>query len=267
MSALTRSVPLVALLATSAALAPQHVSAASVEGAFLLNLDNVVLTVETDDDLRSGDVTNLSITGDFSTSNSLTRFRVDAPLGWQASGSLTGANGSGTVMFGETDPTPRAWSGPASDSINNFYNNGTPSLFSLISFFNRTIGDAFEATPVLNGTGATVGGIAGVGWQYVPSASDFTGFVGSPTFGTTSPLTTAGTFTLTIDDPDGRSDFLDLLDGLNFAYSSNGTTGLSASFSAAPVPSPIPVPAALPLLAAGIGLLGIVGWRRRRAAA
>lgn len=264
MSALTRSVPLVALLATSAALAPQHVSAASVEGAFLLDLDNVVLTVETDGQ-RSGDVTDLSITGDFSTSNSLTRFRVDAPLGWEASGSLIGANGSGTVMFDETDPTPRAWSGPASDSINNFYNNGTPSLFSLISFFNRTIGDAFAGTTA--GTGATVGGIAGVGWEYVPGVSDFSGF-NSTTFGADwPPLTTAGTFTLTIDDPDGRSDFLGLLDGLNFAYSSNGTTSLSASFSAAPVPSPIPVPAALPLLAAGIGLLGIVGWRRRRAAA
>ena len=31
-----------------------------------------------------------------------------------------------------------------------------------------------------------------------------------------------------------------------------------------PDPSAVPLPAALPLLAGGIGLMGLMGWRRRR---
>ena len=42
--------------------------------------------------------------------------------------------------------------------------------------------------------------------------------------------------------------------------------GLSGFLSSAPVDAQIPLPAALPLLAGGLGLIGLVGWRRRRRA-
>ena len=33
------------------------------------------------------------------------------------------------------------------------------------------------------------------------------------------------------------------------------------------IPAPVPLPAALPLFATGLGVLGLLGWRRRRKAA
>ncbi|MEM1045869.1 MAG: PEP-CTERM sorting domain-containing protein [Pseudomonadota bacterium] len=44
-------------------------------------------------------------------------------------------------------------------------------------------------------------------------------------------------------------------------------TGFSTVVSGAAIVSPVPLPAALPLLAGGLGLIGLMGWRRKRRAA
>ncbi|SLN20605.1 hypothetical protein PEL8287_00856 [Roseovarius litorisediminis] len=58
--------------------------------------------------------------------------------------------------------------------------------------------------------------------------------------------------------------FLDLLGGANF-----GATGVrdadSSTLTFAAVGA-VPLPAALPLMAAGFGLFGLMGWRRKKAA-
>lgn len=43
--------------------------------------------------------------------------------------------------------------------------------------------------------------------------------------------------------------------------------GVLSSLTQRQEPNPVPLPAALPLFAAGLGLLGAMGWRRRRSAA
>jgi PEP-CTERM motif len=52
----------------------------------------------------------------------------------------------------------------------------------------------------------------------------------------------------------------------NEACNCNNPTGLlvSASPSSAPAPSAVPLPAALPLFASGLGVMGFLGWRRKR---
>lgn len=50
-----------------------------------------------------------------------------------------------------------------------------------------------------------------------------------------------------------------------FTVTYNGISGAVNSLSyQTPVPPTVPVPAALPLFATGLGLLGYIGWRRRR---
>jgi hypothetical protein len=57
------------------------------------------------------------------------------------------------------------------------------------------------------------------------------------------------------------------------ATNSPPSSGISSAFSEAPGTwqrtdvSVVPVPAALPLLASGLGALGLIGWRRKRKAA
>ncbi|MEQ8901150.1 MAG: hypothetical protein RID11_13955 [Roseovarius sp.] len=51
-------------------------------------------------------------------------------------------------------------------------------------------------------------------------------------------------------------------DAFDLTVNSIGT--LSADYSLAKSIVPVPLPAALPLMAGGIGLLGLMGWRRRR---
>lgn len=44
----------------------------------------------------------------------------------------------------------------------------------------------------------------------------------------------------------------------------NELDGYDTSFADASIPSTVPLPATLPLLASGIGGLGLIGWRRKR---
>lgn len=55
------------------------------------------------------------------------------------------------------------------------------------------------------------------------------------------------------------------LDPFGFGLTVNSIGTLSADYTLSKSIVPVPVPAALPLLAGGIGLLGLMGWRRRRA--
>jgi hypothetical protein len=59
--------------------------------------------------------------------------------------------------------------------------------------------------------------------------------------------------------------------GVFFAHNGGGSTDIGTSFTFTPAsagtnpaPDPTPLPAALPLLATGLGALGLLGWRRKR---
>jgi hypothetical protein len=55
--------------------------------------------------------------------------------------------------------------------------------------------------------------------------------------------------------------------GLFFAADILGTNGNTGIVGAPTVTTPTPIPAALPLFAGGLGVLGLLGWRRKRKAA
>jgi hypothetical protein len=72
-----------------------------------------------------------------------------------------------------------------------------------------------------------------------------------------------------LDDPSGLLLYLVL--HYNFGATSDvafwGITGREAySVQVDPFVSPVPLPAALPLFAAGLGVMGLLGWRRKRKA-
>ena len=58
--------------------------------------------------------------------------------------------------------------------------------------------------------------------------------------------------------PDGQSLFVNVANGLDLRNNRNVVVNVTASV--------VPLPAAFPLFAAGLGILGLLGWRRRRMA-
>jgi hypothetical protein len=102
-------------------------------------------------------------------------------------------------------------------------------------------------------------GIFEYGIDYNPNGAP--GFSGPLTF----TLTGAG---LTLDDFAERSKGGDVAAffALDILSGTTGKTGLVDCCVGQPTPfgAQVPIPAALPLFAGGLGVMGLVGWRRRR---
>ena len=74
--------------------------------------------------------------------------------------------------------------------------------------------------------------------------------------------------TFSFDQDGGRTDLASCnpMFGCSFQADVGFNTNNAGTWNAVTV-SPVPIPAALPLFAGGLGLLGLLGWRRKRLAA
>lgn len=70
--------------------------------------------------------------------------------------------------------------------------------------------------------------------------------------GSFSEFTPIGLWTLTL--------FLDGAWTVDWKYAAEESMRFAGTYSV----EPVPIPAALPLLAAGLGTMGLMGWRRRK---
>lgn len=197
-----------------------------------------------------GSIDDLTLAGSFNVVNSLSNQRLSSLVGWNTSVDVT--YGSGADSLSDTDASVRGWrtnTTPDPDVIGlaETYDADTSgSLFSFASFLNFT----------LAGGGPDPRNMAGIpiGWDYQNVTTSGGG--GTPT-------TITGDFTFTLTGSGNSSDFLNFFNGFSGADSSLPGNPSGDTFRLRGTVSPVPVPAALPLLMAGLGVLGLLGWRRR----
>ncbi len=193
----------------------------------------------------------LSITGSFTSFSTLSDENALSPLGWRAEGTTTlfDADNS-TVVTVDSDPTPRSAQELA---IQYLFTEPTASKFTVGAFL------LFQTVQSLNAGAAATG-------------NDFFGFTADWTIENAilevepAGSTLGADFAFLFTD-EGDKDNLAFLFGSyvgvpGFTFPSSGAGDFTSNLTLAP----IPVPAALPLLAGGLGLLALMGWRQRRQA-
>lgn len=235
-------------------------AASTVSGSLVLDLDGTISrTLDS-----GGDVETLTLEGAFTTTNSLVNPDKASPLGWGLTADLFWGDRvvGGQATLTESDPTPRTWNdGPSNSNLALFaeYNDPNPSemsLFSLASFMTSIIGQSLNPDNPTPNAGNMVGGgtstLAGIPvlWEIEDLASAFT-----------------GNYSFTINGVGDTANFFTLFDGFAGLDSELAALEDGQTFGITATVSPIPVPAALPLLAGGLGMLGLMGWHRRRRAA
>lgn len=247
------AVPLALGLALAGA--PDRAAASTITGSVVLDLNATVQGV-LDGSILSG----ILIGGSFGTRNTLSCYECDDQ--WtvfstvEYGPSTTGVSGTSTATAG--NGAMQQWNKVRTTPAD------TVSLFSVVSFFDSIIVTALQA-------GGNASGMRNIGLSSV----DWT--VTGAQIGTNDPLTlitTSGSFTMEIGAGD-LADFVGLFGGFDgiaddmAGLLSGAAQPVSATLVATPGSSAavIPVPASLPLLAGGLGVFGLVAWRRRSRAA
>jgi hypothetical protein len=258
-----------ALVAAPLALTGAAVQAATVTGSVTYaSTAGVYATL----DATTG-AWSLVATGSFSASGGFSSY-LDSADDWEVTGVLASPL-TGMVVETET------WGAPISAFGLMVANTPYSPKFLFTLFTNAMAlgeqavaahyaGDDFEGE-------YTVGG----GWGLLPAGDKFVWAFSDIEDNSTGigpgQVDITGNFVFTLSGDDAAASFasasnfllgtplpLEFLGGLP-----TGVVPVSLSLTLAPVthdtPMPIPLPAALPLLAGGLGLMGLMGWRRRRA--
>lgn len=237
---------------------PEQAGASTLTGSVDLSISNATVSGTLDGD---NNLSQIIIGGDFSTFNTLSCLN-GCPATWTVGGLVTygpsSTGSAGTTPLSETGASGLGWSMLRTS----FLDQNIPSLFTFVSFFDNKVVTALTAGGDASGTNS-IGGST-VGWTVTGASLDDPGPV---------PIATSGAFTLTVN-PDGLGGGLDGFLAVFGDFFQGDIGGLldddgapfSASFTVAPssdTPSVIPVPASLPLLAGGLGVFGLMAWRRR----
>lgn len=244
--------------------AADRVEASTVSGSFVVELGGTMnRTFEFDEFERSAGTDTLVLEGGFQTTNSFVNPTGSAPLGWGIDVDLSWG-GTNTDALRETDPANFGWGGVGGLFMK--YNDQDPasalvSLFSLASFMNAIIGQSLNTPSPNVGSGTWLMANIPVAWEITEMSRD-----------NTSPIEFSGDYTFTISGASNTAAFFDLFDGFA-GLADIGGPGPAVLAQAPQFPqeftlratvSPIPVPAALPLMVGGLGMLGLMGWHRRR---
>ena len=246
---------LAAPLAVGLALAgaPDQAAASTITGSVVLDL-NATVEEQFDD---SFNLSQIDIGGSFTTLNTLTCY-TECTEGWAVASTVSyGSFGSSTLV--EANGEGLNWNNIRTTP------GGTVSLFSVVSFFDHIISTALGSGGNAAGT-RSIGG-SSVAWTVSGATVDQFLFEES--------VATSGSFTMSIDASD-LEDFMLVFGGFDGidrdpegASPRGGGTPVSATVTVTPSSGAavIPVPASLPLLAGGLGVFGLVAWRRRARAA
>lgn len=186
-----------------------------------------------------------------------------SPQGWRIEG--TGSIGGKTISAVETDTEPRTLSELAVDyarvHATPAFSNFSPSLFTLSSLTAVLVNGAMQ--PANGGAyrfnGLNIAGstaklelwdfkIASVSSEHVDSTAKFRFTFKGDSSGFTSIF----------------RDYLGFSEDILLPTSGNESFSTTLRVTQNTGIAPVPVPAALPLLAGGAGLLGLLGWFRRR---
>lgn len=244
---------LAAPLAVGLALAgaPDQAAASTITGSVVLDL-NATVEEQFDD---SFNLSQIDIGGSFTTLNTLTCY-TECTEGWAVASTVSyGSFGSSTLV--EANGAGLNWNNIRTTP------GGTVSLFSVVSFFDHIISTALGSGGNAAGT-RSIGG-SSVAWTVSGATVD--------QFLVEESVATSGNFTMSIDASD-LGGFLSVFAGFEGIESdpeglSSGSQPVSATVTVTPSSGAavIPVPASLPLLAGGLGVFGLVAWRRRARAA
>ncbi|MBK5928002.1 hypothetical protein CCR87_11805 [Rhodobaculum claviforme] len=203
-------------------------------------------------DVPNGTATRAMVMqGQFQTSNSFQNPTGAAPLGWSITSEMA-YEGVTSLLDAVDEDTTTGFGGP--NGLRNEYRTNL-GLFSISSFMADILGLSNSTTGLGSGT-LNFGGAIPIAW----SINDYVLNTGGPA------ITTSGNFTFSMTSDSNALAFLNVFDG--FAGIAGDLQGareggsFSATFSTSPT-TVIPVPAALPLLMGGLGLLGLMGWRRK----
>lgn len=263
LSSIHRTFAAAAIVVLPVAFAADRVEAAT--GSFLLDLQNVGVIAAYED---PGGPWAGVVTGDFMVQSTLA---PDAVFGlvtpypdWTLTGNFSGefADDAGVtpVSFNgtETFSAQPGVSVPASafQVVGQTLPFSSSMLFTLFAHAADIAANAVDAAPGTVSGGHTFDGTEG----FFP-AGDTIGYSAQVTsFG---PNSFGGNFSLEL----GGDDFSASMAAFDLPLFTTGSFDLSMELEPFSATAPIPVPAALPLLAGGLGVLGVMGWRRRRQAA
>ena len=238
--------------------APEQAGASTLTGSVDLSISNATVSGTLDGD---NNLNRIIIGGDFGTFNNLSCLN-GCPATWTVSGQIdygpSSTGSTGTSAATENGANGLDWS----QVRTSFLDQNIPSLFTFVSFFDNMVVTALTSGGAASGTNG-IGG-SSVGWTVTGATLDDPGPV---------PIATSGAFTMTVN-PDGLDGGLDGFLAVFGNFFQGDIAGLldddgapfSASFTVAPSsadPSVIPLPASLPLLAGGLGMFGLMAWRRR----
>jgi len=184
----------------------------------------------------------------------------------QASGVATLIGGLGGNRFNALTINSSGQAFTAADSIGDLFsvNLGTGLATSI-----GTIGAGFTSSSGdLEFANGTLFGIDGAGTDNLYSLNPLTGagaLIGSTGLATVFGLAFADDTLFGLSG--GSNTLFSIALGTGLATSLGAITGFvggTVAFGASAVVSPVPVPAALPLFGTGLGLLGYMGWRRKK---
>lgn len=245
-----------AVLAVPFTLLSTGSDAATVAGAVTLDITDGRVSGTADS--GTGALTSLTVAGSFATRNTLCCLvtKVDA---WQMTSDVTyfpSTGGQESSQLVEIGAPGRSWSNLRAD----FLDAPVTSLFTFISFFDSMVTQGLTGGGTATGTDE-IGGVP-TDWSVNATLNLFQDIQGN------RDIRTSGTFEFTVNPSEtlgGLDDFYATFG--SFTGIGDDTAGLVSGdqeFMAKFRVAAIPLPGALPMLAGGLGVFGMIAWRRKQ---